>query len=227
METVYSVPKNEEYSREELDSKKMNELKEILKNKNLKISGKKEELIDRILRSQLPIEIDKTYFNLLPLDVQSEINELRNKEGNIALFIYILNKQIEKVNYLLEGKEIDGWLFESMGFKSKRDFIKHQLGELNKFFKKTGLPINVYFEDIIKTNKSKNIILIDDKILIKFIYLLMPVNMGKSIYLDRTPKTAEPAWPELNDLFEEFNSDLRIVQTSENVSIYKVIDPLS
>lgn len=68
------------YNREELEQKKLVVLKEIARNDGLPTSGKKSDLIERILTQQ-------TYFELLPKDVLNIVNkyEIENNENNILL----------------------------------------------------------------------------------------------------------------------------------------------
>lgn len=72
-----------EYTKEELEAMKMPELKLILKNRNLKSSGNKSELIDRILKTEAPKKVEKqqfrgkTYFDILPSDITKMVTRYR------------------------------------------------------------------------------------------------------------------------------------------------------
>lgn len=88
-----------EYSERELQRKTIPDLKDILRDKGLKISGKKDELIERILQNQTIEEKEQLpnvgYFSLLPKDIKGLVSEyqVRNNENNILfekLFTNIL-----------------------------------------------------------------------------------------------------------------------------------------
>lgn len=62
---------DKDYTKEELSKKRIDELKQILRNRQLKISGNKPELIERILVNQQSTNL--TYFNILPKDVNKQL----------------------------------------------------------------------------------------------------------------------------------------------------------
>lgn len=112
METVYSVPKNQNYTRRELEKLTIPSLKNILSNKNLKVSGKKEELINRILQPQI------TYFDILPGDIKRELDYYQGETNIYNQFIRSLNEsfenmlmkwpeEIESFNRLFKEKNLD------------------------------------------------------------------------------------------------------------------------
>lgn len=92
------------FTREELEKKKIQELKDILANRDLKKTGKKDELIDRILNSQISskptkLTTDQSYFNLLPSDIREMVNDYRaGSEENNKILREIL-RQLEKSSY--------------------------------------------------------------------------------------------------------------------------------
>jgi hypothetical protein len=80
------------YTKNELETKKVTELKEILRIRNLKVSGSKEELINRILNSQtgkpkVEPEEQPTYFKLLPGDINRMVSKYRaeNEPNNLLV----------------------------------------------------------------------------------------------------------------------------------------------
>lgn len=79
------------YNRKELQEFTIIKLKAILKNKQLKINGNKDELIERILESQ-----PSNYLNLLPKDVMGMVSQyqIRNNPNNVLFQEIITNKYI-------------------------------------------------------------------------------------------------------------------------------------
>lgn len=83
-----------EYTKQDLEKKKVTNLKDILKDLNLRLQGNKSELIDRILANQnllsKPeiISKDNTYFSLLPSDISNIVNRYRieNEPNNQIAF---------------------------------------------------------------------------------------------------------------------------------------------
>lgn len=104
-----------------LQLKTILELKQILKSKNLPITGKKNELIERINKNQ-PIKSKnyETYFDLLPSDLNKEIEKYRIENDN--------NRKA--LNELLTNKiSIYNFLFKISYFtKTKTTFKKFFLG---------------------------------------------------------------------------------------------------
>lgn len=95
----------ERYDEKELQGKKISQLKQILKNKQLKISGNKDDLIKRILDNQ-PTTIRPTqkdidsYFNLLPTDINKMINKYRiENESNNQVAKALLNYVADNFNW--------------------------------------------------------------------------------------------------------------------------------
>lgn len=100
METPHRFPKGN-YTKEELGNKRVNELKEILKNLNLSTSGKKIDLVNRILTSQqtylellsksVPIYEGSDYFSLLPKDILNIVEKYQiENDINRKILEYLL-----------------------------------------------------------------------------------------------------------------------------------------
>lgn len=101
------------YTKSELETKKTKQLLEIIKSRNLKTSGKKEELIDRILRHQKP-----SYFDLLP-------SELKKEVGIYKIYAELNHEILDYIwDMFLEGAEND--------YEDVKKFSK----EINKIFRK-------------------------------------------------------------------------------------------
>lgn len=90
METTRVVLKNEIYTKQELENKTIIVLRLILKNKNLKQSGRKDELIERILDNQK----SSNYFDILPKDILNIVStyQIENNPNNL-LVKEILNSE--------------------------------------------------------------------------------------------------------------------------------------
>jgi hypothetical protein len=84
------------YSRNELENKKLTELKIIAKNLQLSISGKKADIIDNILITQpvpqkQPNPQTPTYFDLLPKDIKNIVEKYQiENDSNRKLLEYLL-----------------------------------------------------------------------------------------------------------------------------------------
>lgn len=134
------------YSREELQTRKLNELKSIAKDLNLKSSGRKEELINRILQSQT------TYFELLPKDITNIVEEYQiyNSKNNQFLLL-LLN--------ILKWSRIRGAKFRANPPPDKikpyidyiYQFATADLDKLNRFFEDNDIDVKFIPED----NQSK------------------------------------------------------------------------
>lgn len=120
------------YTKEELKSKRLDELKNISRNLNLKVTGRKEELIERILENQV------TYFDILPLDINRIINRYQIEND--------INRKI--LQYLL---------FETYSIIDMLSYrgiphLERKITELNNLFKKYNLDVQM-----VPREKSTNI----------------------------------------------------------------------
>jgi hypothetical protein len=90
------------YTKDELEAKKVIELKNILRNRNLSTTGKKEYLIDKILNDQkltaptvsnTPVKTNPTYFDILPRDIMRMVEEYQAaNEPNNKIIADILDE---------------------------------------------------------------------------------------------------------------------------------------
>lgn len=88
------------YNRQELEDKKLTELKQILKNRNLKSTGNKSDLIDRILEGEV------SYLDILPKDVRDIVGEYQTYNNpNNQLLRYIFEQMTKLINY----KKLGHW----------------------------------------------------------------------------------------------------------------------
>lgn len=100
------------YNKQELDNKIIPQLRDILKNMGLKVSGKKEELIDRILTNQ-PKEqstIGGDYISLLPKDITNMVQQYRIENNPNNLMIKNLLDDINinlKISIITHKKELE------------------------------------------------------------------------------------------------------------------------
>lgn len=83
----------------ELNKKTVSQLKDILRNKGLKLSGNKQELIERILNNQTiskPSPNRNSYFDILPKDITNIVEDYRvkNNLNNLLVEIILNNNQI-------------------------------------------------------------------------------------------------------------------------------------
>lgn len=116
-----------EYSKEDLENKKIVDLKQILKNLNLRLVGNKQELIDRILdnqrlipKSKPPIKTD-SYLDILPNDISNMINNYRveNEPNNkiskdiISNVASYLGYRWSELNRLMENLRLPFKLMEN------------------------------------------------------------------------------------------------------------------
>lgn len=174
-----------DYTKSDLEKKKMDELKSILKEKNLKITGNKPDLIDRILNSQ------RTYLELLPKDLSNLVEDYRveNNLNNKVLTEYlnlIKWKSIGTNNPQIK-KDIDLYL-DLINERRKDDFNAYRL---NKFFKDRNLNIKFIEEEIEKYRrelvdiKIGKLPLISDELMAEILLKLVE-NAGsvKSILID-------------------------------------------
>lgn len=137
-----------------LQLKNVKELKEILKSKNLPTSGKKEELINRLINNQdKKVKTYDTFLDLLPGDIHRELNvyRLKNEPNNKALVeLLTSNSSIfhfaNKVSYFTKNKT-----------SFKKFFLQHNLNIKAEKYNRGGkfiigeLPIidNKLLQDLI------------------------------------------------------------------------------
>lgn len=180
-----------EYTERELSKKNIPDLKEILRKENLKVSGRKEELIQRILANQKEEEKEELqshgYFGLLPKDVKGVISQyqIRNNPNNILFKDLFRNDYFNlDLFYNVPGIEID---VKSETFK--QDLVNLGIKTEIKFEKITGnYPV-------IHINLDK-LPLITDKIMARFLLLCMDYKFEAK---------------KLNDIIEHLKSDYRII----------------
>lgn len=174
METVYSVPKNENYRREELEKKTLKELKDIGRNLNLSISGKKADLIDRILTNQ------QTYFELLPRDVLNMVEEYKitnNPNNKFLLFLLNSMKEDSEIEKLVWSGKISRYSVERKIWQNSSNVLRDE-NFINQFFKSHDLDIK--FTGIKRYSNYNEILnvgfgrlpLIDDKLMAEILLML-------------------------------------------------------
>lgn len=172
-----------EYNRQELDNKNTPQLKDILKNMKLKVSGRKEELIERILTNQ-PKEtiqpISGDYLSLLPKDITNIVQRYRIESNSNNVMI----------KNLLDDEEVRWRLTRGIGILK----VKQELEKL-------GIPIKIVFEDeedysTIKEIEYSEMPLISDRIASNFLYFLIQKGMPEEL---------------LNTKLKKYNANYRII----------------
>lgn len=107
------------YTKGELLLKSVVELKQILRNRQLKVSGSKLELVDRILNDQSSSNIkptaksDKNYFDYLPKDINKMVNKYRME-----------NEPNNKIAYSLLGDILNDFSVNSTSVKRRNSFLE-------------------------------------------------------------------------------------------------------
>lgn len=174
------------YTRQELQSKKISELKTLLDQRKLKTIGKKEELIQRILDDQAEIETNQSlkfdnpnYFSILPADIRNIIERYREQNENNNKILESILKRTEKW-----GKYIS----------------KNNIAILNKWFRNNNLNVEL----IQKSGKIHfeigKLSIIGDKTLIECLNFILEKIAGVNV-------------EEFNYLLEYYGSSLRIIKT--------------
>lgn len=194
------------YTREELQKKTKPYLEIILGKLNLKTTGRKADLIDRILSTQITskptrlTDLDKSYLNLLPGDLKRLVDEYRaENEPNNQILLNILRQL-----------ELSSW-----GYGTYTE--NHSLFKLiNQFFKASDLPITLNFipgltlygrvKDMNDPRtpwmfKIGRLPLISDDILVDFIIFLL--SHKYNIRSDT-----------INGILYEYESELRVIEVS-------------
>lgn len=184
---------DKDYNRKELERKKIPELKQILKNRNLKLAGNKDELIDRILDDQSqnpkqPTEIkpkrdDLGYLDILPRDITNIVNKYRveNEPNNVIIYQLLErvlknnpNKEmIEEIEEFLKDNDIPFQLIKNR----KREKLKKEAEEQIKIKETKGKlmgknyiysKLGVYDLPVYEPNLTKDIV-INNEELMKFV----------------------------------------------------------
>lgn len=88
---------------------KVTELKEMLKARGLKVSGRKSELIERIQ------EFDKAVANY------NETSDIVNKKG--AMFDYIKKNMTDEISFATGGLFVETRIDDAVGYKKDSDII--------------------------------------------------------------------------------------------------------
>lgn len=192
------------YTRQELLDKKIPDLKAILKAWNLRTTGNKPELIDRILDNQFvpqskpkpQLNLEESYLSLLPGDIKRLVNVYQaENEPNNQIFKKLL-KEIENgsvIEYRMDNiKIINNW---------------SNINNLNIKLEYKGGWSNPWVFTI------ENLPPISDEVLADFILLIIKLK----IYIGQDPLDA------INWLLESHDSKLRIIKIV-NQRIYKT-DP--
>lgn len=183
------------YTRQQLEKRTVNDLREILVDRDLPISGRKDELIDRILAFQNEKKeiIEQSYFNLLPSDIRNIAEEYRlANEPNNKVFVTIL-KKLEEL---------------SIGEFRK---VEEVVDVFNEFFRDYNLPIKLIYTQMSAvippafreesettpwTFKIGKLPFITDEILIDFLYLIIITKRMESSFI--------------NSLLYKYNINIRI-----------------
>lgn len=183
---------DKDYSKKDLERKKIPELKEILKKLNLKTSGNKDELIERILESQnvkttkpssTNISREFNYMDILPGDVKNIVNKYRvENEPNNLIIYQLINRylqnypgkdQVKKMGEYLEKSSIP---FQIIKNRERQRLVEKADEEIERRISqgKTSIQSSVYNKfgvcdfPIYEPLLDKDII-IDNKLLMEFI----------------------------------------------------------
>lgn len=173
------------YTRSELEIKKIPELKQILKNRELKATGKKEELIQRILdnQSQNIIPISQTYLDILPGDIKGMVGKYRlENDPNYKVVIALFD--------LLNDNDIRLRIKRGQ-FNSIDKIVK----EINKIFDPYNIDVKYENNKLMIAGK---IDYIPDDLILDFIVYLIDKRRYGSI---------------LNEIMEETNYPIRVIKS--------------
>lgn len=181
------------YTRKELEESKIDELKALAKSLNLKRSGNKNELIDRILQSQ------QSYLDVLPKDVLNMVEEYKisNNPNNIFLNLILDLLKWDKVDYFKRKEnpppEIITKYLDLRGFSDHVSNFKR----LNDFFAVLNIkfiPDKVYNPPSnFKSIEIGKISLIDDKLMIDILITFVKAGLvsmdtlNKILYFENMP----------------------------------------
>lgn len=125
-------------TKENLEAKKLPELKQIAKNLGLKTSGKKADIINNILNHQSkPIKSNASYFDLLPGDINKMVNKYQiENDTNKKVLEYLLYETLT-AETLLDYRRTE---------KSREE--RHK--KLEKIFRDNGLEIYIVRPENVK-----------------------------------------------------------------------------
>lgn len=188
------------YTKNELESKKLPELKQIAIGLNLKIGGKKAEIINNILNSQPRPIIPQTYLNLLPKDIKNVVGEYRkqNNSPDTEVFKFLLKSILEDEAALSSkaGKR---------GHKDSRQAAENAIEAFIDYY----VPLMKEYDEEAEISRNKN------NFEIKFHFDgKLPDQMLIELVADYTtqiPNFHREAMERLNLEFERLDSDIRIV----------------
>lgn len=129
-----------EYNRENLENKKLNELKDIARNLQLTSSGRKREIVDRILESQ------HNYFQLLPKDVLNIVEDYKiyNSKNNqfLLLLLDILKWSKSRKESTRElPPELQKYSLLIYSFRHNGNWIDKWIADINKIFVKNNIDV--------------------------------------------------------------------------------------
>jgi hypothetical protein len=174
------------YTREELEKSKVAELKQILKNRDLAASGKKNELVERILKEQSSmrgkespsLREEGSYFSLLPSDITKIVSkyQVENEPNNLIVrellekFLddYATEKRRKKINILLADFDVPYRIELNKEWQEIYEKANEIAKEDNEKFVDVARKLGLYeMQSVFIVQVSDNIIA--DNSLIKFI----------------------------------------------------------
>jgi hypothetical protein len=140
-----------------LQLKTVSELKELLKNQNLPVSGKKQDLIDRLIANKpRQSKTYDTYLDLLPGDIQRELLKYRlENEPNNKVFVSLLTDRDIIYN-----------------FTDKPSYFTKTKTTFKRFFLENNLSVEIEKHGTTGRFKIGQLPIIEDNILQKLILLL-------------------------------------------------------
>lgn len=213
---------DKDYSRRELEKKKIAELKEILRSLKLPISGNKEELIGRILQTQIQ-PVTTSYFDVLPKDITRMVGKYRAKnEPNNKIVEEILDRILEE---------------ESPVINAPRNKFLRRLEKFNKFLIDNHIPFRVRYnekkanlwEEAINNqpaygsnmyqNWSRNIlqpIIQEPTILIDILDEPVTEKQLIEVIAYILEKTRKRDYEIIGDVLDKYNSNIRVVVSTDN-----------
>lgn len=189
-----------EYGRKDLESKSIDELKNILKNVGFKTSGNKQDLIGRILENQ------SNYLDLLPSDINKMIYKYQiENDVNRKILEYLLFNTHTMMVYLA---------YQLPHIMKKRE-------EINTLFKNYNLDIQIVPRKTAVSVDSKNSWFDRGETL----FIIDWGNVGlvpDEVIINLLPIFAVDEQKDVNEKLEELGSKFRVVKDKDKYIVEEI-----